>query len=29
MEAGIADHLFSFEELIAIVDEWEASQKSA
>jgi hypothetical protein len=29
MESGIVDHLFSFEELIAIVDEWDASQKKA
>ena len=26
MESGIKDHLFSFEELIGIVDEWEANQ---
>jgi hypothetical protein len=29
MESGIVDHLFSFENLIAIVDEWEASQRNA
>jgi hypothetical protein len=27
MEAGVTDRLFSYEELIGIVDEWEASQK--
>jgi hypothetical protein len=27
MEAGITDRLFSYEELIGIVDEWEANQK--
>ncbi len=27
MESGLVDHLFSFEDLIGIVDEWEASQK--
>ena len=29
MESGIVDHLFSFEDLIGIADEWEASQKQA
>ena len=29
MESGIEDRLFSFEDLVGIVDEWEASQKSA
>jgi hypothetical protein len=29
MESGIVDQLFSFEELVGIVDEWEASQKEA
>jgi hypothetical protein len=29
MESGIVDRLFSFEDLIGIVDEWEASQKQA
>jgi hypothetical protein len=28
MESGMADHLFSFEELVAIVGEWETSQKT-
>ena len=28
MESGIVDHLFSFENLIGIVDEWEASQRT-
>jgi hypothetical protein len=27
MESGIEDHLFSFEKLVGIVDEWEASQR--
>jgi IS1 family transposase len=27
MEAGVTDRLFSYEELVGIVDEWEASQK--
>jgi len=27
MEAGITDRLFTYEELVRIVDEWEASQK--
>lgn len=27
MESGLVDHLLSFENLIGIVDEWEASQK--
>jgi hypothetical protein len=27
MEAGITDRLFSYEELIGIVDVWEANQK--
>ena len=26
MESGIVDHLFSFEDLVGIVDEWEAAQ---
>ena len=29
MESGIVDHLFSFEDLIGIVDEWEAQEKPA
>ena len=29
MESGMADHLFSFEELVAIVGEWETSQKTS
>jgi hypothetical protein len=29
MESGIVDHLFSFEDLVGIVDEWEANQKEA
>jgi IS1 family transposase len=29
MESGVVDHLFSFEDLVGIVDEWEASQKDA
>jgi hypothetical protein len=29
MEAGVTDRLFTYEELIRIVDEWEASQKDA
>jgi len=28
MESGVADHLFSFEDLIRIVDEWESNQKN-
>jgi hypothetical protein len=28
MEAGVTDRLFSNEELIGIVDEWEATQKT-
>ena len=28
MEAGVADRLFTYEELIGIVDEWKTSQKS-
>jgi hypothetical protein len=28
IESGIVDRLFSFEDLIGIVDEWEAEQKS-
>ena len=27
MEAGVTERLFSYEELIGIVEEWEASQK--
>jgi hypothetical protein len=27
MQAGVTDRLFSYEELVGIVDEWEASQK--
>ena len=27
MEAGVTNRLFTYEELIAIVDEWEANQK--
>jgi hypothetical protein len=27
MESSIVDHLFSFEDMVGIVDEWEASQK--
>ena len=27
MEAGVTDRLFTYEELIGIVDEWEANQK--
>ena len=27
MQAGVTDRLFSYDELIGIVDEWEASQK--
>ncbi|WP_428129421.1 hypothetical protein [Candidatus Binatus soli] len=27
MESGVADYLFSFEDLVGIVDEWEASQR--
>ena len=27
MEAGITDRLFTYDELVGIVDEWEASQK--
>jgi len=27
MKSSIVDHLLSFEDLIEIVDEWEASQK--
>ena len=29
MESGIEDHLFSFEDLIGIVDEWEVANKAA
>jgi hypothetical protein len=29
MESGTLDHLLSFEDLIGIVDEWEANQKEA
>jgi len=29
MQAGVTDQLFSYEELIEIVDEWEANQKEA
>jgi len=29
MESGIVDHLFSFEDLVGIVDEWEGNQKEA
>jgi hypothetical protein len=29
MEAGVTDRLFTYEELIGIADEWEASQKVA
>jgi hypothetical protein len=29
MESGIVDHLFSFEDLIGIVDEWEAKERDA
>ena len=29
MESGIVDHLFSFEDLMGIVDEWERNQTSA
>jgi hypothetical protein len=29
MEAGVTDRLFTYEELVGIVDEWEASQKEA
>ncbi len=28
MGSGIVDHLFSFEDLVGIVDEWEADQKN-
>jgi len=28
MEAGITDRLFSYDELVGIVDEWEANQKA-
>ena len=27
MEAGVTDRLFTYDELVGIVDEWEASQK--
>jgi len=29
MEAGVTDRLFTYEELVGIVDEWEANQKEA
>jgi len=29
MESGIVDHLFSFEDLVGIVDDFEANQKEA
>jgi hypothetical protein len=29
MEAGITDRLFNYEELVGIVDEWEARGRSA
>jgi hypothetical protein len=29
MESGIMNHLFSFDDLIGIVDEWEAKQKES
>jgi hypothetical protein len=29
MQAGVTDRLFSYEELIEIVDEWEANQEEA
>jgi hypothetical protein len=29
MAAGVTDRLFDYEELIGIVDEWEASQKES
>ena len=28
MEAGVTDRLFTYEELVGIVDEWEAAQKT-
>jgi hypothetical protein len=28
MESGVADRLFTYEELVRIVDEWEATQKA-
>jgi hypothetical protein len=28
MQAGVTDRLFSYEELIGIVDEWKASQRT-
>ena len=28
MESGLVDHLFSYEDLIGIVDEWEVEQKN-
>ena len=28
MEAGVSDHLLSLEDVVAIVDEWEANQKA-
>jgi hypothetical protein len=28
MESGIVDHLFSFKDLVGIVDEWEVSQRT-
>jgi hypothetical protein len=27
MEAGVSDHLFSLEDVVGIVDEWEAANK--
>jgi len=29
MEAGVTDRRFTYEELVGIVDEWEANQKEA
>ncbi len=29
MEAGVTDRLFSFDNLVGIVDEWEASQEQS
>jgi hypothetical protein len=29
MESGIVDSLFTFEDLVGIVDEWEAREKTA
>ncbi len=28
MESGVSDRLFAYEELVGIVDEWEASQRT-